>query len=188
MENILYERDYYTERQKQKEQYDDTQEMNIFYHAIETGFFQAYSDAMRSLPKIVNPIRKANFEYVEDICNRMAHRWGGIIRSEVRYDKWDAIIDLTLPFIEFGSPEDLSDMHEISQRVDSCTFSPTDNGWIRMHIFCLYFDDIATEEEIDEIVTEKIKQRPELLNALHQKMKAGGLETSNEEDQAEKFN
>lgn len=119
MQNVLFERDYSQSLSHTTTESDTA--TTIFHKAVESGFFEAYSEAMRQLPKIVNPIRKANFEYVQSICDKMAQRWGGKIRAEVRYDKWDAIIDVTQSFIEFGSPEDLKDMKEISQRVDSCT-------------------------------------------------------------------
>lgn len=172
MENIIFEKDY--SKSHNEGNSDSDIASDIFSKAIESGFFEAYSDAMRPLPKIINPIRKANFEYIQSICDRMAQRWGGKIRSEVRYDKWDAIIDLTQPFIEFGSPDDLMDMREISQRADSCTFSPAENGGVRMHIFCYYFDDVATQEEIDEILSATIEERPELLKAIKQKMREDG--------------
>lgn len=127
---------------------------------------------MRKLPKIINPIRKANFEYVQKICDDMAKRWGGKIRSEVRYDKWDTIIDLTLPFIEFGSPEDLLKMAKISRRVDSAS----DNGGVRIHIFCYYFNDVASKEEIDDIFVHAVNDRPDLLKALLLKTKQNGTD------------
>lgn len=166
MENILFERDYKSERKNTHNNNDNALDLKILDSAIESGFFKAYSDAMRKLPKIINPIRKANFEYVQNICDDIAQRWGGKIRSEVRYDKWDAIIDLTLPFVEFGSPEDLLKMAEISRRVDSVTFSPSDDGGVRLHIFCYYFDDAASKEEIDDIFLHTVNDRPELLKAL----------------------
>lgn len=174
MENILYERDYTEEHKKAAESGTGTQSISLMDRAIESGFFKAYSDAMHMIPKIINPISKANFEYVRDICDKMAKRWGGKIRAEVRYDKWDGIIDLTLPFIEFGNHDELREMMEISKRVDSATFSPSDTGGICLHIFCYYFTDLATEEEKDDVFMEALTSRPELYHQLLQKMKAEG--------------
>lgn len=180
MENILFEHDYKSERRNTPNNGDDALDLKIFDSAIESGFFQAYSDAMRKLPKIINPIRKANFEYVQNLCDDMAKRWGGKVRSEVRYDKWDAIIDLTLPFIEFGSPDDLLKMAEISRRVDSATFSPSDDGGVRLHIFCYYFDDVASKEEVDDILLQTINGTPDLLKALKLKAELNSTDTESE--------
>lgn len=180
MENILFERDYSSGKSHNKNSIDDCHAMKIFDCAVESGFFQAYSDAMRKLPKIINPLRKANFEYVQNICDDMAKRWGGKIRAEVRYDKWDAIIDLILPFIEFGSPEDLLNLAEISQRVDSATFSPSYNGGVRLHIFCYYFDDVASQKEMDDILLHTVTDRPDLLKALLLKMEMDGEDIKGE--------
>ena len=117
MENILYEHDYAEEHKIEIEKSAGSLSEAVFDRAIDTGFFKAHSEAMLQIPKIINPLRKANFEYVRDICDRMAKRWGGKIRAEVRYDKWDAIIDLTLPFVEFGCPDELEDMKEIAELI-----------------------------------------------------------------------
>lgn len=177
MENILYEHDYAEEHRKEVEESTGSLSEAVFDRAIDTGFFKAHSEAMLQIPKIINPLRKANYEYVRDICDRMAQRWGGKIRAEVRYDKWDAIIDLTLPFVEFGGPEELVDMREIASRTDSVTFS-AEGTWVRLHIFCFYFDDVASDEEKDKVFTETITSRPELLKALLAEMESTGMDTS----------
>lgn len=173
MENILYEKDYSEEHRKQAE---DNAGDHIFDYAVESGFFKAYSDSMRKLPKVINPVRKSNFEFLRDICDRMAKRWGGKIRAEVRYDKWDAIIDLTLPFVEFGSPEELNDMMAIAFGADSVTFTSEENGLVRTHIFCYYFDDVATEDERDNALYDALNERPNLLKALLTQMQNEGID------------
>lgn len=76
MENVVYETDYAEERrQRISEEHSETS-MNVLEKAIESGFFKAYSEAMHSVPKIINPIRKANFEYVQKLCDDMARLRG----------------------------------------------------------------------------------------------------------------
>lgn len=174
MDNILYEHDYSEEHWRNHESRSILLSTDIVDCAAETGFFKAYSEAMQALPKIVNPVRKANFEYVRDICDKMAKRWGGKIRAEVRYDKWDGIIDLILPFIEFGNYDELKDLQEIAKRVDSLNFTPHEGG-VRLHIFCYYFDDIVSEEEKDDIFFEALTERPELMKSLLDKMRSDGI-------------
>ena len=177
MENILYEHDYAEEHKIEIEKSAGSLSEAVFDRAIDTGFFKAHSEAMLQIPKIINPLRKANYEYVRDICDRMAKRWGGKIRAEVRYDKWDAIIDLTLPFVEFGCPDELKDMKEIASRTDSITFS-AEGSWVRRHIFCFYFDDVASEEEKDDMFIDTLASHPALLKALLAEMESAGYDTS----------
>ena len=181
MENILYEHDYAEERRIELEKADTSPSALVFDRAVDTGFFHAYSVAMQKLPKIINPVWKANYEYVRDICDHMAKKWGGKIRAEVRYDKWDAIIDLTLPFIEFGCPEELEQLKEIASRTDSVTFNPDGTG-VRLHIFCYYFDDVASDDEKDEVFLDTITSRPALLKALLAEMESAGYDTSEYEE------
>ena len=177
MENILYEHDYAEDHRKEVEESSGSLSEAVFDRAIDTGFFKAHSEAMLQIPKIINPLRKANYEYVRDICDRMAQRWGGKIRAEVRYDKWDAIIDLTLPFVEFGCPEELNDMKEIASRTDRVTFS-AEGSWVRLHIFCYYFDDVASDEEKDEVFLDTLASHPALLKALLAEMESAGFDTT----------
>lgn len=174
MDNILYEHDYSDERRRDHEGRSMLLSADLIDRVAESGFFKSYSESMQALPKIVNPVRKANFEYVQDICDKMAKRWGGKIRAEVRYDKWDGIIDLILPFVEFGNYDELNDLQEIAKRVDSLCFTPHEDG-VRLHIFCYYFDDIVSEEEADEIFFEALDERPELMKLLFEKMKSDGI-------------
>lgn len=174
MENILYEHDYSEEHKQAAENSESNQNSQLLDTAIETGFFKAYSDAMWMIPKIINPVSQANYEYVKGICDNMAKRWGGKIRAEVRYDKWDGIIELTLPFVEFGGPDELNNLKEIAQRVDSVTFSPSDNGGVQVFIFFYYFDDLASADEKEEVFMDALTSRPELYKALLLKMQSEG--------------
>ena len=164
MENVVYERDYAELHKKQQKENELSNQ--IFDRAINGQFFSEYQATMKALPKIINPESKANYEYVLSLCDKKAKDWGGKVKGEVRYDKWDAVIHLALPFIEFGGPEELEEMKQIASRADSVTISQTENGEVELYIFFYYFDDLTGNESADEIKNRLIMDDPELVSLL----------------------
>lgn len=95
MKNEVYEADY---RRK-----DKSEEIpKAFEVAVETGFFKTYNDIMRSIPKVIVPEDKKNYEELLQKLDFLAKRRGGMIRGIVNYEKFDSHIYITLPFFEFS--------------------------------------------------------------------------------------
>ncbi|MDD3227813.1 MAG: hypothetical protein PHE09_01225 [Oscillospiraceae bacterium] len=163
MNNIVFERDYEEEHRKQAEADASSTERAIFNIATDGGFLKAYSDAMDAIPKVVVPADKENYEYLLARADEFARRWGGKVRGVVNYQKWDATIDLILPFAEFGDADDRSLLMDFAEKSHSITFEATENGKLKIHIFIYYFEEIADK---DEYFTAAVEQNPELYSLL----------------------
>ena len=96
---------------------------------------------MNKIPKRVVPKEKADYEYLLGECDAYVRQFGGRIRGEVDYQKWQAIIDLYLEHFEFCDREALTLLKEIAERAENVTFSMKD-GLIRMSVFIGYFDEV----------------------------------------------
>jgi len=142
MDDIIYEKDY---RQKEDSE-EDIRRAQIFDRAITGGFFDTYKSAMDKIPKYIVPEDKANYEYLLDRCDKFVERYRGQIRGIVDYHKWQSEIVLTLPFAEFGDPEDRAFLAEIAEKSHSVTFEPSENGGIRVRIFICYFDELMSAD------------------------------------------
>lgn len=142
MDDIIFERDY---RQKEKSE-EDIRRSQILDRAIRGGFLDSYKSAMDKIPKYIVPEDKANYEYLLDRCDKFVERYRGHIRGIVDYHRWHSEIVLTLPFAEFGDPEDRAFLSEIAEKSHSVTFEPSENGGIRVHIFICYFNELMSAD------------------------------------------
>ena len=142
MDDIIFEKDY---RQKEDSE-EDIRRAQIFDRAITGGFFDTYKSAMDKIPKYIVPEDKANYEYLLDRCDKFVERYRGHIRGIVDYHKWHSEIVLTLPFAEFGDPEDRAFLAEIAEKSHSVTFEPSENGGIRVRVFICYFDELMSAD------------------------------------------
>lgn len=138
MENEVYEKDYGEEfraRAKKAEGKDFLDTLK------DIGFFQAYKEEMDKIPKRVVPKEKDDYEYLLTECDAYVRQFGGKIRGEVDYQKWQAAIDLYLENFEFCDREALTLLKEIAERAENVTFSMKD-GLLRMSVFIGYFDEV----------------------------------------------
>lgn len=140
MDDIIFEKDY---RHKEDSE-EDIRRAQILDQAITGGFFDTYKSAMDKIPKYIVPEDKANYEYLLDRCDKFVERYRGHIKGIVDYHKWHSEIVLTLPFVEFGDPEDRAFLAEIAEKSHSVTFEPSENGGIRVRIFICYFDELMS--------------------------------------------
>ncbi|MDD3193332.1 MAG: hypothetical protein PHE47_05690 [Oscillospiraceae bacterium] len=160
MDNIVFERDY---EQEHKQQSKEDTASAIFDIAVDGGFLSEYAKAMETIPKVVVPADKANYEYLLERADELAKRWGGRVRGVVDYKKWDASIDLILPFAEFGSRDDRNLLMEFADKSHSLTFQATEDGKLRIYVWFFYFEEIADKQEILESM---IKSNPELTSLI----------------------
>lgn len=142
MDDIIFEKDY---RQKEDSE-EDIRRAQILDRAITGGFFDTYKSAMDKIPKYIVPEDKANYEYLLDRCDKFVERYRGHIRGIVDYHKWHSEIVLTLPFAEFGDPEDRAFLAEIAEKSHSVTFEPSESGGIRVRVFICYFDELMSAD------------------------------------------
>ncbi len=142
MDDIIYEKDY---RQKEDSE-EDIRRAQILDRAISGGFFDTYKSAMDKIPKYIVPEDKANYEYLLDRCDKFVERYRGQIRGIVDYHRWHSEIVMTLPFAEFGDPEDRAFLGEIAEKSHSVTFEPSEDGGICVRVFICYFDELMSAD------------------------------------------
>lgn len=165
MDNIVYEHDYADEQrkviEKRTEIYGDPEE--VFKIITESGALREYNNTIRAIPKVVNPKDKENYEYLLSRLDDIARLHGGKIRGEIRYDAWEADINVHLPFFEFSGSDELQLLSEIGQRSHLVCFTPEENGSLRLHIMIRYFEDYAEAGYSDDLLEKIITSKPELL-------------------------
>lgn len=141
MENKVYERDY-TEESEQN-QWDSS---GLVENMIESGFIKYWGAFKNQIPKYIVAEDKATYERILKRCNTIAKERHGKVYGIVSYEKWEAKIKLTLPFIEFTSYEDLNFLMDLSESVQTICFQPV-NDEVSMSILINYFNEV----DIDEI-------------------------------------
>lgn len=156
MKNEVYEADY---RRKSR-----TEEIpGAFEIAVETGFFKTYNDIMRSIPKVIVPEDKKNYEELLLKLDTLAKRRGGMIRGIVNYEKFDSHIYITLPFFEFSHVEEHKLLAELESKAHSLTFTVTDDGMIQLSVMINYFEEIG---DIDNVFDMALEGNEKLTTAL----------------------
>lgn len=141
MKNEVYEADY----RWAEEPADIPDALNI---AVETGFFKTYGEIMRSIPKVIVPQDKKNYEELLPKLDALAKRRHGKIKGIVDFRRWDAHIYVTLPFFEFSLEEEHKLLAELESKAHSLTFTVTEDGMIRLSVTINYFDEIGDTEDV----------------------------------------
>lgn len=163
MENIIYEKDY---TESEAFTASESWSVEIWNQAMNGPFIKSYTAAMDAIPKVIVPEYKENYEYLLRICDNLAERLGGSIRGVVNYQKWDATIDLFLPYAEFSSPADLKLLSEIAEKSHAVNFEAAKDGAIHIFIFNRYFEELMNEAHRGYIQYDAIMQDPKLAEML----------------------
>lgn len=163
MENEIYERDY----QAQEKTPEIERANAIFDRAMNGSFLRDYAAAMDSIPKVIVPEDKENYEYLLNRCDEVAKHWHGHIKGVVDYHRWESRIELTLPCVEFGDPEDLSLLREIAEKAHLVTFTANQNGGINLSIMINYFEELMTEEHRGYLEYDAIMNDDQLASMLN---------------------
>lgn len=163
MENEIYERDY----QAQEKTPEIERANAIFDRAMNGSFLRDYAAAMDAIPKVIVPEDKENYEYLLNRCDEVAKHWHGHIKGVVDYHRWESRIELTLPCVEFGDPEDLSLLREIAEKAHLVTFTANQNGGINLSIMINYFEELMTEEHRGYLEYDAIMNDDQLASMLN---------------------
>lgn len=163
MENEIYERDY----QAQENTPENEMANAIFDRAMNGSFLRDYTAAMDAIPKVIVPKDKENYEYLLKRCDEIAKRWHGRIKGTVDYQHWDSRIELALPCMEFGDPEELSLLREIAEKAHLVTFTANESGGINLSIMINYFEELMTEEHRGYLEYEAIMNDEQLASMLN---------------------
>ncbi len=158
MNNEIYEADY-----TRKDEPSSDTGMDILELARTTGFFRAYDELMRSMPKYINQTDKQNYEELLHKLDALAKRKGGKIKGIVSYEHWDAHIYITLPFFEFVHTDEFDLLKELETKANTLTFTVTDDGKIQLSVMIHYFEEIGDK---DTLFSQAIDGNDELIEAL----------------------
>ena len=158
MNNEIYEADY-----TRKDEPSSGNGIDILELAKTTGFFRAYDELMRSMPKYINQTDKQNYEELLLRLDALAKRKGGKIKGIVSYEHWDAHIYITLPFFEFVHKDEKELLNDLETKAHSLTFTVTDDGKIQLSVMINYFDEIGDK---DALFSQAIDGNDELIEAI----------------------
>lgn len=162
MENEVYEKDYRAEWEQRYSQ-DTRKNIDRVGNMIkESGVLKSIGEYYDSLPKVIDPAQKADYEFLLSKLDALAKRTGGKIRGEISYSNWEATIVVLLPFLEMTNDEELNLLKELSERCNMLNITPTDDGGIRLYVFIRYFEEVADSMEIERTIEQKLQQMPEL--------------------------
>ena len=160
----IYEKDYSEERRA--------------YHAMRTahgadeafdliksrGIMAAIDKRFLELPHVINPAKKLAY----DKCLQMLDSWamlkGARIRGEVDYVHFDAHIEMVCPFFEFFEDRTFEYLRFLMTGARNITFTPTDDGEIKMRACFDYFEDIGDK---DQIIEEELAKHSDVVDALN---------------------
>ena len=161
----IYEKDYSAERKA--------------YHAMRTahgadeafdliksrGIMSAIDKRFVELPHVINPVKKLAY----DKCLQMLDSWamlkGANICGTVDYVHFDAHIEMVCPFFEFFEERTFEYLRFLMSGARNITFTPTDDGEIKMRACFDYFEDIGDK---DKIIEEEIAKHADVVDALNE--------------------
>lgn len=149
LENEIYEKDYSKEYAKSQSDSPD-----LLSNLIDNEFFKYYGAFMSQIPKYIVVEDKATYERILKRCDAIAKERHGKVYGIVNYEKWEARIKLTLPFIEFTSYEDLDFLMDLSENVQTICFQPARDG-VSMTIMFNYFNEVELAEDDLSVIARK---------------------------------
>lgn len=134
MENQVYERDYGAGKKV------DQKGKRAFAAALlQNDLLKQYASFVENMPKHIVKEDKANYEHLLKRCDALAKQSYGHILGIVDHEKYQSVIRLNLPFIEFSSDEELHILKEIAEKARCVSFTTQEENSVTMSIFIDYF-------------------------------------------------
>ena len=160
MKDIVFEQDYSNDKL-----YLDQSEATAkraMSCAVESGVYRSIDERLQTTPHIINPKNKANYDKAVSYLQYIAMMRGGKIKSVVSYERYEATIDLVLPFHEYSDnlKKYIAFIFETARCVN---IYPEKEGGIRLAVRYNYFELCGN---IDEIIGKEVAEIPELADAL----------------------
>lgn len=134
MENQVYERDYGAGKKV-----DQKEKRAFAAELMQNDLLKQYASFVENTPKHIVEEDKANYEYLLKQCDALAKQSYGHILGIVDHEKYQSVIRLTLPFIEFSSDEELHILKEIAEKASCVSFMVQEGNSVTMSIFIDYF-------------------------------------------------
>jgi len=179
MKNIIYERDYshlFSLSSDEGTEMEIAMKKQIYDYAKQHGVFQKFRQVMASVPKVVIPEQKANFEILLQKAEQLAMKYGGKLHGEVKYDMWESVIILILPFLEFVDQDEYDFLKSVANLTNHISITATKDGGIRIRVMIDYFSELFEKETtsadiLDSIIMEDqyLVQMLDTLYEVHQR-------------------
>ncbi len=134
MENQVYERDYGAGKKVNKKE-----KRAFAAELMQNDLLQQYVSFVENTPKHIVEEDKETYEYLLKQCDALAKQSYGHILGIVDHEKYQSVIRLTLPFIEFSSDEELHILKEIAEKARCVSFIVQEGKGVMMSIFIDYF-------------------------------------------------
>lgn len=161
----IYEKDYSAERKAYHAMRTEHGADEAFDLIKSRGIMAAIDKRFLELPHVINPTKKLAY----DKCLQMLDSWamlkGANIRGTVDYVHFDAHIEMVCPFFEFFEDRTFEYLRFLMSGARNLTFTPTDDGEIKMRACFDYFEDIGDK---DKIIEEEIAKHADVVDALNE--------------------
>ena len=161
----IYEKDYSAERKAYHAMRTEHGADEAFDLIKSRGIMAAIDKRFLELPHVINPAKKLAY----DKCLQMLDSWamlkGANIRGTVDYVHFDAHIEMVCHFFEFFEERTFEYLRSLMSGARNITFTPTDDGEIKMRACFDYFEDIGDK---DKIIEEEIAKHTDVVDALNE--------------------
>lgn len=154
MENEVFERDYSQLMPLHLTSLFQN-ELEIVKQAVNSGIIREYEEAVRAMPKVIVPGKKAIYDDLLVRLDEFARVARGSIRGVVDYEEWNATITLNVHKLLFEEPFGTLLMADISLSSESLTITADTQGKLQMIIEMPYFQDIGNKEQVMDDLLEK---------------------------------
>ncbi len=158
----VFEHDYGKDKELLSLSGESKRADKVYQCAIDNNVYHSIGDRLQSLPRIINPIAKENFEQATAYLQFLAMVNFGKIKSVVNYENYDVTIDVYMPFFEFIGIEK-EHLSFIANTAANVTFCKAEDGDLHLHVRYDYFDKIG---DPDEIIQDEIAKNPEMFETL----------------------
>lgn len=129
-------------------------------------FLKVYDAFKRQLPKVVVREKKETYERLLAGFDRIARANGGKICGKVDFKDWFATINLTLPFLEFFTGDQMALLRDVAQNADAMLIQPSkENQTVTVIIDVKYFRDLPLDIDDREALLAVLKKAAQQVEA-----------------------
>ena len=148
MDNVIYERDYTVEPAP-----EDPADQLMYERTKD--LLRRFNRRILAVPRAVDPLRRALYDRLLTVCDAFAKRHGGRITGLIDYQKYDATIQVILPYFEFEDAEDFPLLRSL-RLADTVTFQTCKSGGVELVLFLNCFITLHPSREglLQKIIAE----------------------------------
>lgn len=113
----------------------------------EREYLNIYAYCKKRVPKSIVQKDKEAYERLLKKCDGMVSLYGGKIKAAVSYERWQADIKLTLPFVEFCNGPGYELLRDIMESTDTFCIVPYGENQLVADITIDYFEELPIRRE-----------------------------------------